>query len=63
MGPTCPANGKGIKRKAVVRVYARLEERKKIGLPPCVTTQSMKLIVRETRVARNNGRAKRILRL
>lgn len=33
MGSTCPANEKGIKRKAVVYVYVRLGERKKIGLP------------------------------
>lgn len=63
MGSTCPANEKGIKRKAVVYVYVRLGERKKIGLPSRVTMQSMKLIVRETRVARNNRWAKRILQL
>lgn len=63
MGSTCPTNEKGIKRKAVVYVYVRLKERKKIGLPSCVTMQSMKLIVRETRVARNNRWVKRILQL
>lgn len=37
MGSTCPMNEKGIKRKAVVYVYVRLGERKKIGLLSCVT--------------------------